>query len=165
MLLSCSIGFSAPALVLTMLQPCSISSSAPTVVLTMLLPCSSGSRAPPLVLTMLLSHSNRIQSTNTRPHYALSSLDPTCTCSYTLAQIRNPLAYGVKHVEWDRDRTLVAHRKRLVEDAAQRLDQCGMLKFHKASGNLATTALGRVASFFYIKTESVQVGGGSGASD
>ena len=47
-------------------------------------------------------------------------------------------------------------RTMLVVSAANRLDACRMVRFHRASGNLAVTSLGRVSSHFYLQHESVE---------
>ena len=44
----------------------------------------------------------------------------------------------------------------LVILAAKRLDECRMCRFDERSGNLAATDLGRVASHFYLKHETVE---------
>ncbi|CAN0004702.1 unnamed protein product, partial [Heterosigma akashiwo] len=51
---------------------------------------------------------------------------------------------------------LSQRRQQLVEEAARVLDDYRMCRFDPASGNLAGTHLGRIASHYYIAAESVQ---------
>jgi len=80
--------------------------------------------------------------------------------SYTFLYIRmrkNPILYGMKYDELFEDPGLVAKRHQLVHDAAVLLDQAMMIRYdHKGvSGNLAVTDLGRVASHYYIKHQTI----------
>ncbi|MFN3280008.1 MAG: hypothetical protein ACK41Y_16725, partial [Paracoccus hibiscisoli] len=54
------------------------------------------------------------------------------------------------------DPQLRDHRAALVRAAAQRLDDCRMVRFDDRSGNLAVTDLGRVASHYYLRNDSVE---------
>ena len=47
-------------------------------------------------------------------------------------------------------------RTKLIVSAATMLDKCRMVRYHRASGNLAVTSLGRVSSHFYLQHESVE---------
>lgn len=78
--------------------------------------------------------------------------------TYTYLYVRmckNPLSYGVNADQRDQDPQLRGRSLELVRDAAKLLDERRMLRFDPASGNLAVTDLGRVASHFYIRAESV----------
>lgn len=80
--------------------------------------------------------------------------------SYTFLYPRlrkNPLAYGISHDEKLADPDLVQHRTTLIVKAAQVLDAARMVRFNEVNGYLHITDLGRVASHFYIKVESVQL--------
>lgn len=68
---------------------------------------------------------------------------------------RNPIAYGIKSDEIESDPSLSRKSLQLVKDAAKVLDSYKMIRYDVASGNLAVTDLGRVASQFYIRAESV----------
>jgi activating signal cointegrator complex subunit 3 len=77
---------------------------------------------------------------------------------YTYLHVRmtkNPIAYGINASESESDPTLRGRSLELVRDAAKLLDSYMMLRFDQSSGNLAVTDLGRVASHFYIRAESV----------
>lgn len=81
--------------------------------------------------------------------------------SYTFLFIRmkkNPIPYGMKFEEIFNDPGLVQKRKELVHDAAVLLDQAMMVRYdaHGVSGNLAVTDLGRVASHYYIKYQTIE---------
>ena len=78
--------------------------------------------------------------------------------TYTYLYVRmckNPLSYGINADQRDSDPQLRGRSRELVTDAAKLLDERRMLRFDPASGNLAVTDLGRVASHFYIRAESV----------
>ena len=68
---------------------------------------------------------------------------------------QNPLAYGITPDQKEVDPQLRNRTVELVQDAAKLLDERRMLRYHRESGNLAITDLGRVASHFYIQNESV----------
>ena len=48
-------------------------------------------------------------------------------------------------------------RKALVTDAARQLESCKMARFDEKSGNLYVTELGRVASHFYVKHNTIVI--------
>ncbi len=77
---------------------------------------------------------------------------------YTYLHVRmtkNPIAYGINQAESESDPMLRGRSLELVKEAAKLLDKYMMLRFDPSSGNLAVTDLGRVASHFYIRAESV----------
>ncbi|OQR70900.1 activating signal cointegrator 1 complex subunit 3-like [Tropilaelaps mercedesae] len=79
--------------------------------------------------------------------------------SYTYFNVRitkNPLVYGVSMKQLRNDPLLLSHRRALVIDAARRLDRAKMIRYHESSGSLDATDLGRTASHFYIKFETVE---------
>lgn len=53
------------------------------------------------------------------------------------------------------DPSLYSQRRNLIINAARNLDQCRMIRFDERGGNFYATDLGRVASHYYIKHESV----------
>uniref|UniRef100_A0A8C7G8G9 Activating signal cointegrator 1 complex subunit 3 n=1 Tax=Oncorhynchus kisutch TaxID=8019 RepID=A0A8C7G8G9_ONCKI len=77
--------------------------------------------------------------------------------SYTYLYIRmraNPLAYGINH---KMDPGLELYRKELVVMAARKLDKARMIRFEERTGYFASTDLGRTASHFYIKYNTMEV--------
>lgn len=77
---------------------------------------------------------------------------------YTYLHVRmckNPLAYGVSSVQHESDPTLRKRSEELAIEAAKLLDERKMVRFNPESGNLAVTNMGRVASHFYIRNQSV----------
>jgi activating signal cointegrator complex subunit 3 len=79
--------------------------------------------------------------------------------SYTFLFVRmkrNPLAYGLKHEDLFSDPQLEQKRLELVVSAAETLDACMMARYDRRSGNLAVTDLGRIASHFYIKHDTIE---------
>ena len=79
--------------------------------------------------------------------------------SYTflfIRMLRNPLAYGMTYSDLQEDSRLEAKRLELVRDAAAVLDRCMMIRYDMRSGNLAVTDLGRIASHYYIKHDTIE---------
>ncbi|KAL7520340.1 hypothetical protein ACHAWX_005064 [Stephanocyclus meneghinianus] len=68
---------------------------------------------------------------------------------------RNPLAYGISPVQHESDPTLRERSRELAVNAAKLLDERKMIRYNPDSGNVAVTNLGRVASHFYIRNESI----------
>ena len=80
--------------------------------------------------------------------------------SYTYLYVRmrkNPQVYGINWDQLRDDPTLEAKRKEIITDAARRLDKAKMIRFDERTGFLHPTDLGRTASQFYIKYDTVEV--------
>lgn len=78
--------------------------------------------------------------------------------TYTFLYIRmckNPLVYGISLEQRMDDARLEFKRLELIKTAAEKLDQCRMIRYDKRSGNLAVTDLGRIASHYYIKHDTI----------
>ena len=79
---------------------------------------------------------------------SISTVKEACTwLGYTylyVRMMRNPLAYGLKWEDVERDPQLFAHRKKLVAEAARQLDHARTLRFDERSGNLYPTEQGCV---------------------
>ena len=78
--------------------------------------------------------------------------------SYTYLHVRmkrNPVTYGVSIDAAESDPGLVNRSKELITEAAKELDDKRMVRFDTLSGNLSITDLGRVASSFYVRGDSV----------
>ena len=69
--------------------------------------------------------------------------------------LRNPDIYGVEPSP--ADPTLIRRRHDLVEAAATLLSRSSMVRYDRVSGTLQATALGKIASHYYIKHQSMQV--------
>jgi activating signal cointegrator complex subunit 3 len=79
--------------------------------------------------------------------------------SYTflfIRMIRNPLVYGMSYDEWNEDPRLEEKRIKLVKEAASVLDRAMMIRYDSHHGNLSVTDLGRIASHYYIKHETIE---------
>lgn len=104
----------------------------------------------------------------------ISNLQEACEwLSYTYLFVRlrkNPLAYGMTLESVQKDPSLSEKRQQLLLQAAEKLEKCRMIKILKRSKeadarlngqmdarniHFAITALGRVASHFYICNESI----------
>ncbi|KAJ3190089.1 DEIH-box ATPase [Gaertneriomyces sp. JEL0708] len=69
--------------------------------------------------------------------------------------LRNGALYGVSVDEAESDPYLVQRRVDLVHAAAGVLDKCGLIKYDRKTGRLAGTELGRIASHYYIGSDSM----------
>eukprot|EP00095_Tigriopus_kingsejongensis_P005309 maker-scaffold337_size202799-snap-gene-1.20 protein:Tk05309 transcript:maker-scaffold337_size202799-snap-gene-1.20-mRNA-1 annotation:"activating signal cointegrator 1 complex subunit 3" len=80
--------------------------------------------------------------------------------SYTYLYVRmrkNPLVYGITYQELREDPFLDQKRRDIITDAAKRLDKAKMIRYDERTGYLFATDLGRTASHFYIKYDTVEV--------
>ena len=78
--------------------------------------------------------------------------------SYTYLFIRMfkmPSVYGISPSEVESDPILLQRRTDLVHTAANILDKHGLIKYDKKSGVFQITQIGRVASHYYIKYQSM----------
>lgn len=79
--------------------------------------------------------------------------------SYTYLYVRmraNPLAYGINHKAYQMDPALELYRKELVVEAGRKLDKARMIRFEERTGYFASTDLGRTASHFYIRYNTIE---------
>ncbi|KAL0275814.1 UNVERIFIED_CONTAM: hypothetical protein PYX00_003552 [Menopon gallinae] len=80
--------------------------------------------------------------------------------SYTYLFVRmkvNPRAYGLSYEEVLEDPTLRQKRQELIIATARELDKAKMIRFNENTRDLNITDLGRTASHFYIKYDTVEV--------
>ncbi|KAK6737851.1 hypothetical protein RB195_020139 [Necator americanus] len=80
----------------------------------------------------------------------------TYTYYYTRATL-NPIAYGLPHSILDKDPDLRHHLTRMITDVAVKLDQNQMIRFDSVNAFVHATDLGRIASNFYIKYETIEM--------
>ncbi|XP_028280593.1 activating signal cointegrator 1 complex subunit 3 [Parambassis ranga] len=79
--------------------------------------------------------------------------------SYTYLYVRmraNPLAYGINHKAYQMDPGLELYRKELVMESGRKLDKARMIRFEERTGYFASTDLGRTASHFYIRYNTIE---------
>uniref|UniRef100_A0AAV2MBR4 Activating signal cointegrator 1 complex subunit 3 n=1 Tax=Knipowitschia caucasica TaxID=637954 RepID=A0AAV2MBR4_KNICA len=79
--------------------------------------------------------------------------------SYTYLYVRmraNPLVYGINHKAYQMDPLLELYRKELVIECGRKLDKARMIRFEERTGYFASTDLGRTASHFYIKYNTIE---------
>ncbi|VDP62634.1 unnamed protein product [Heligmosomoides polygyrus] len=67
------------------------------------------------------------------------------------------MAYGLPHMILDKDPDLRHHLTRMVTDVAVKLDQNQMIRFDSVNAFMHATDLGRIASNFYIKYETIEM--------
>ncbi|KAJ3082711.1 activating signal cointegrator 1 complex subunit, partial [Quaeritorhiza haematococci] len=80
--------------------------------------------------------------------------------SYTYLFVRmrkNPFQYGLDWQELQDDRTLGKRRRELCVAAAKALHKAQMIVFDENTGYLHPKDLGRTASHFYIRTQTIEV--------
>ncbi|XP_045400038.1 activating signal cointegrator 1 complex subunit 3 isoform X2 [Lemur catta] len=79
--------------------------------------------------------------------------------SYTYLYVRmraNPLVYGISHKAYQIDPTLRKHREQLVIEVGRKLDKAKMIRFEERTGYFSSTDLGRTASHYYIKYNTIE---------
>ncbi|XP_035275988.1 activating signal cointegrator 1 complex subunit 3 [Anguilla anguilla] len=79
--------------------------------------------------------------------------------SYAYLYVRmraNPLAYGINHKAYQMDPGLELYRKELVVEAGRKLDKARMIRFEERTGYFSSTDLGRTASHFYIRYNTIE---------
>ncbi|XP_046420627.1 activating signal cointegrator 1 complex subunit 3 [Neodiprion fabricii] len=80
--------------------------------------------------------------------------------SYTYLFVRmrlNPQVYGINYQDVIEDPNLERKRKELIDTAAKALDKAKMIRYITRTGDLSVTDLGRTASHFYIKYDTVEI--------
>lgn len=80
--------------------------------------------------------------------------------SYTYLHVRmrkNPQVYGLLYKDAQQDPNLEMFRRELLTTAARALDKARMVRFDDATGFMHITDLGRIASQFYIKYDTVEI--------
>ncbi|EDQ88536.1 uncharacterized protein MONBRDRAFT_26326, partial [Monosiga brevicollis MX1] len=76
--------------------------------------------------------------------------------SYLFVRMRrNPMAYGITPTQ-RQDPTLRQVREEIIIASARCLDDARMIRFQEAAGFLNSTDMGRIASHFYIRVESIE---------
>lgn len=78
--------------------------------------------------------------------------------SYLFVRMRiNPQVYGLNYCDVEEDPTLDTKRRQLIHTSAMALDKARMIRYNERTGDLNITDLGRTASHFYIKYDTVEV--------
>ncbi|XP_075226483.1 activating signal cointegrator 1 complex subunit obelus isoform X4 [Lycorma delicatula] len=80
--------------------------------------------------------------------------------SYTYLFVRmriNPQVYGISYQDIMDDPLLERKRKELINTAAIDLDKAKMIRYVHRTGDLSVTDLGRTASYFYIKYDTIEL--------
>ncbi|GAA5976618.1 hypothetical protein JCM5350_006700 [Sporobolomyces pararoseus] len=78
--------------------------------------------------------------------------------SYLFVRMRkNPLVYGMTADEVMQDPLIGSKRLALINNSAKRLVECQMIKFDPDLGTLTCTDLGRIASRYYIRNDSIEI--------
>jgi replicative superfamily II helicase len=70
---------------------------------------------------------------------------------------KNPMVYGLTISDVEDDPLLGSKRHSLIEIAAKKLHQIGMISFDQMTGSLDPTELGRIASKYYIKHSTIEI--------
>ncbi|XP_043498023.1 activating signal cointegrator 1 complex subunit 3 [Polistes fuscatus] len=80
--------------------------------------------------------------------------------SYTYLFVRmklNYLQYGIPYATIADDPNLEQKRKTLIDAAAKALDKAKMIRYNIRTGDVNTTDLGRIASHYYLKYDTVEI--------
>lgn len=78
--------------------------------------------------------------------------------TYLFVRMRkNPMVYGLTISDVENDPLLGSKRHSLIEIAAKKLHQIGMIIFDQVTGSLDPTELGSIASKYYIKHSTVEI--------
>ncbi|UYV68021.1 hypothetical protein LAZ67_5002829, partial [Cordylochernes scorpioides] len=78
--------------------------------------------------------------------------------TYLFVRMRkNPLVYGLKQAIVERDPQLFDYRQYLIRNAAEELNKARMIRYDPNNGFLSPVDMGRVASHYYLKKNTVQV--------
>ncbi|KAA1125325.1 hypothetical protein PGTUg99_004087 [Puccinia graminis f. sp. tritici] len=78
--------------------------------------------------------------------------------TYLFVRMRkNPMVYGLTISDVEDDPLLGSKRHSLIEIAAKKLRQIGMISFDQVTGSLDPTELGRIASKYYIKHSTIEI--------
>lgn len=78
---------------------------------------------------------------------------------YTYYYIRikkNPIVYGIDLEFYKTDPTLSEFREKIIRQSAEALDKAKMIRYNPEAGTLDPTDLGRTASHFYIKYDTIE---------
>lgn len=79
--------------------------------------------------------------------------------SYTYLFVRvrlNPQVYGINYQDVQDDPMLERWRRENISIAAKKLDKAKMIRYSERTGDLSITDLGRTASHYYIKYDTVE---------
>ena len=91
----------------------------------------------------------------------VSNVEEACAwLGYTYFYVRlhrNPLVYGINGEDSLQSDYAVKYIRKAIEGACSRLHNCGMILWHQPSGVIKSKPLGRIASLFYLKNESVEL--------
>ena len=68
---------------------------------------------------------------------------------------KNPICYGISQQEIRNDSELFEIRRQLVVTSAEELDRAKMIRYSPEAGTLDPTDLGRTASHYYIKYDTI----------
>ena len=74
-----------------------------------------------------------------------------------IRMLRAPLLYGLTQNQLKLDPYLIQRRTDLIHSAAILLDRSGLIRYDKRTGAMVSTPIGKVASHYYIKYESMGV--------
>lgn len=94
----------------------------------------------------------------------VKSVDEAVTwLGYTFMYVRmiqEPHLYGVDlESEEGKDSKLTIFRRRLIHSAAINLERANLIKYDRRNGTIASTELGRIASYYYLTHQSMLVYG------
>ena len=74
-----------------------------------------------------------------------------------IRMLKNPKLYSITEEEIKKDPYLIQRRTDLIHSAALTIDKHGLIKYDRKTGNFQMTQIGKVASHYYIKYQSMAI--------
>ena len=74
-----------------------------------------------------------------------------------IRMLKKPEVYGISKDMFDKDKHLIKRRSDLIHSCALLLDKNGLIKYNVKLGEFTSTQLGKVASYYYIKHQSIGI--------
>lgn len=74
-----------------------------------------------------------------------------------IRMLKAPILYGITEAEYKQDKYLVKRRLDLIHTALNQLDRLGLCKYDRKTGLIQSTQMGRIASYYYIKHQSINI--------
>lgn len=74
---------------------------------------------------------------------------------YSIRLKRNPIVYGCRPIKINKDLAIEIFLRDLIENTLNELDKLRLIRYDRKSTYLSSTELGRIASHYYIKCDTM----------
>jgi replicative superfamily II helicase len=74
---------------------------------------------------------------------------------YAIRLRRNPIAYGCKIRDYNKELAIEMHITETIENALEHLDKLRLIRFDRKNNYLSSTELGRITSHYYINCDTM----------